>query len=120
MTDGQSNLLTAAGILGIGGIIASWFFSRWYYDRGRAESDAATKQQRQTLNAIALKQEQPDISEFTRDADGNPSGVTRTATGHAKGSSQVKAVGMATYSPPPVYDRQNEQPEREKQDSDDD
>jgi hypothetical protein len=116
MGDGQSILLAVVGIiLGIGGIIASWFFSRWYYDKGRAESDADTKQQRQATNAIALKLEQPDISEFTRD----PNGVTRTSTGHAKGSSQVKAVSMATYSPPPQYDRQHEQPELEKQDSHD-
>ncbi len=116
MSDGQSILLAVVGIiLGIGGIIASWFF----YDKGRAKSDADTKQQRQATNAIALKLEQPDISEFTRDPNGNPSGVTRTSTGHAKGSSQVKAVGMATYSPPPQYDRQHEQPELEKQDSHD-
>ncbi len=108
---GLSILLTVIGV------VASWFISRWYYRRSEYDLDAMLRplagnheKLLQATNAVGRMLEQAGIGKTTYDEAGSISGNIVTATAHARGSSQVTAVGRATYSPPLQYDRQHEQP----------
>jgi|SRR5271166_1829474 len=111
MTDVQAILLNVANTA------ATWFISRWYYRKSGTDTNVAlrpiagdVKKALQGVSVHARMLEQAGLGKATYDAAGNLTGLVVTGTGHAAGSSHVVGVGKATYSPPPQYDRQHEQP----------
>jgi len=119
MSDGSAILLSAASTF-VGwvlGSVSSWYFSRWYYRRSGSDLAAVAQlllgnhsKTLQVLYAFGHILELNGLGTFSRDGTGTITGIALTATGHAKSSSQPTAVGRETYSPPPQYDRQHEQP----------
>ena len=106
MIDGQAILLAAAGAA------ASWYFSRGTDIKAalrRVEGD--NQKLLQATNILGRALEHAGIGKLTFDPAGNLTGIIVTGTFHVTGSSHVVARGVATYAPPPLYDRQHEQPE---------
>ena len=90
--------------------------STWiYYRKSGKDLNAALAPPMTILNAMAYIHDHPTCSTFTRDAAGNITGVTVSATGHAQGSSTATGGGSFTFTPPPQYDRQHEQPPSQTQ-----
>jgi hypothetical protein len=88
-----------------------------YYRKAGTDLDAALRpiagDAQKSLQAVSILGrvlEQSGTGKLTYDAAGNLTGLVVTGTGRAAGSSHVVGVGKATYSPPPQYDRQHEQP----------
>jgi hypothetical protein len=116
MSDGQSNTLAAASmvlsvvgiVLGIGGIVASWYF----YRKARHESDAAIKQQREVTNIIARKLQDKKLIDILFDQAGNAVGNSFTMTLRPLRSpgTLTTRTPETTTGEPPQYDRQHEQP----------
>jgi len=74
MSDGQSILLAAAGI------VATWYFAHWCYRKSGSDLDAAMRRQHQATNAIGHKLEHKDQVELVFDAAGNVIGNSITVS----------------------------------------
>ena len=101
MIDGQAILLAAAwtaiGI--ILGAVASWYIARWYYLKASKDFNVALNPLKIATNALVLVQESPSNTKVTRDAEGNTTGVSRSAACHIQAASALTAVGSSTFTP---------------------
>jgi hypothetical protein len=118
MSDQSAILLTAAGTLAgvVLGAVPSWYFSRRYYLKSGTDLDTALRRlegnhqrQLQAVSAVGRMLEREGIGKPTYDAAGNLTGVVVTGAGHIQ-LVGLRVGGFGTCTPPPQYDRQNEQP----------
>lgn len=114
MSDGSAILMTAVGtIAGAAlGALANWYFSR----RSSSELDAtfrslAGNDQKllRAVNTIGRMLEKAGIAKLAYDEAGNVTSIVITGSGRIT-LPGLRVRGTGTYSPPPQYDRQHEQP----------
>ncbi len=115
LLDRQTAVSTGIGTL-IGGLIsciASWGFGQWYYAKSGEELQAEAAQLKRMSIIMLEAMHDAGLVKLSRGPDGTVVGrvVDRAM------SDTIRATGEISFTverrPPPVYDRQQEQPETE-------